>query len=73
MNSSLSFFNFLWHHLKNEYPEEMTVAEFREVMHEVLKGGGIPRIEHEVNLSCYDMIEIVRIRSIIRSSCFNSL
>lgn len=54
---SLSFFNFLWHHLKTEYPEEMTVGEFREVMHEVLTGGGIPRIEHEViSMNKYEIV-----------------
>ena len=54
---SLSFFNFLWHHLKTEYSEEMTVGGFREVMHEVLTGGGIPRIEHEViSMNKYEIV-----------------
>ena len=42
---SLSFFSYFTRILKENYPEEMTVSEFRKVMLEVLLSGGIPEVE----------------------------
>lgn len=42
---SLSFFNYFSRILKENYPPEMTVSEFRNVMLEVLSSGGITEIE----------------------------
>ena len=47
-HSSLTFFNYLSHVLKKEYPSEMTVAEFVEVMTDILQAGGIDHIEYDV-------------------------
>ena len=41
---SLSFFKYFAHLLKSNYPDGMTVSEFRSVMLEVLRNGGIDEI-----------------------------
>ena len=43
--TSLSFFSYFSRILKENYPEEMTVSEFRKVMLEVLSSGGISEVE----------------------------
>lgn len=40
--------------LRSEYGEELSIREFREVMKEILKAGGIERIENEVS-DCWDV------------------
>ena len=42
---SLSFFNYFSRILKENYPSEMRVSEFRQLMLEVLSSGGISEIE----------------------------
>lgn len=44
IRESLSFFNYFAQLLKSNYPDEMTVSEFRSVMLEVLQNGGIDEI-----------------------------
>ena len=51
MNCSIPFFNYLCHVIKKEYPEEMTVSEFVEVMTDILHAGGIDHIEYRVRLN----------------------
>lgn len=48
--NSMSFFNYLSHVLQSEYGEEMSVGEFREVMKDVLKAGGIEEVKNEVRM-----------------------
>ena len=50
INCSITFFNYLCHVIKKEYPEEMTVSEFVEVMTDILHAGGIDHIEYGVRL-----------------------
>ena len=49
----MSFFNYLSHVLQSEYGEELSVGEFREVMKDVLKAGGITEVKNEVRMK-YD-------------------
>lgn len=49
MMTSMSFFNYFSHVLQSEYGEELSVREFREVMKDVLKAGGIMEVHNEVN------------------------
>lgn len=47
-HNSITFFNYLCHLIKKEYPDEMTVSEFVSVMTEVLHEGGIDHVEYGV-------------------------
>ena len=47
---SITFFNYLCHLMKKEYPAEMTVSEFVEVMTDVLHAGGIDHLEYGVGV-----------------------
>lgn len=47
---SISFFLYFARILREHYPEEMTVDEFRGLMLEILKSGGINSIEHSHHL-----------------------
>lgn len=38
------------HLLKKKYPSELTIVEFREVMNEVLRSGGIDQLEYSYHL-----------------------
>ena len=61
---SLTFFNYLSHVLKKEYPSEMTVSEFVEVMIDILQAGGIDHIEYDVFSSPMNFI-VVSSRAIV--------